>query len=272
MLFRRNFTRILRDRIAFRAAVLQSLFISLLVGSVYYQLDLDQSGIQNIVGVLFFVSINQALISCKPAFSAITAELPLLRREHRAGLFHLPAWYLAKNVSELVLQITLPVVYFLPQYLLIFGFRELDRYLAFQLIVSLLSSAAVGFGYAVSCVFDRSDIASIVGVALLLPFILFGGLFLNAEDAPEYLVWLQYISPIKYCFEALMKIVWNPLETLPCLASQETCVATSGKGVLQLYGIDSPRTAVVDGAILVGINMAFRVVGLAVLLIKLRRR
>lgn len=45
------------------------------------------------------------------------------------------------------------------------------------------------------------------GVAPLavFPMLLFGGLFANNNSVP-WLSWIQYISPIKYCGEALM---WN---------------------------------------------------------------
>lgn len=41
---------------------------------------------------------------------------------------------------------------------------------------------------------------------MIMPMILFGGMFANNEELPEFLSYIQYISPIKYTAEALM---WN---------------------------------------------------------------
>jgi hypothetical protein len=51
------------------------------------------------------------------------------------------------------------------------------------------------------------------GVAPLavFPMLLFGGLFANNESL-AWLSWVQYISPIKYCAEALM---WNEFSNDP---------------------------------------------------------
>jgi ABC-type multidrug transport system permease subunit len=39
---------------------------------------------------------------------------------------------------------------------------------------------------------------------IVFPFILFGGLVSNNKAQLAWLSWIQYISPIKYCAEALL--------------------------------------------------------------------
>jgi len=39
-----------------------------------------------------------------------------------------------------------------------------------------------------------------------MPVILFGGMFMNNSNLGAWLSWVQYLSPIKYCAEALL---WN---------------------------------------------------------------
>ncbi|KAJ0399890.1 hypothetical protein ATCC90586_006505 [Pythium insidiosum] len=271
LLAHRNALRILRDSVASRAAVLQSLFIAFLVGAVYFGLDVSQQNIQAIVGMLFFLSINQTLISAKPVFASVPAELALLRREYNDGLFRLDAWYLAKNTSELVLQVLLPVLYFFPQYLLVGIGRGAVEYFTMQGFLILVSSASVGYGYLISCACGRADIAVVVGVAFLLPFILFGGLFLNSEDVPGYLHWWQLLSPVRYCFEGLMHTFWSRVPDIACEANGTTCVATTGAAVLSRYGI-SDRSPALDATLLVVLNLGFRLVGMAALALQVRRR
>ncbi|GAB9475706.1 Atp-binding protein [Globisporangium polare] len=269
VLAQRNLKRLVRDRIAFKAALFQTIFISLLVGLIYLQLSLTQKGIQNIAGVFFFISMNQTLITAKPLFVAVPIELPMIIREYKAGLFNLLSWYVSKNISEVVFQVFLPIVYFIPLYFLVgigHGFRV---YISMQVVVILINSAAAGFGYMVTSFCRRVDIAPIVGVALILPFLLFGGLFLNSADAPDYLVWIQYISPVKYGFEALMKIYWDQIPAIACDPTFENCIAATGQDVLKLYSMES-RSALADALLMVVLNVAFRTIGFLALWFNLR--
>ncbi|KAG7385503.1 hypothetical protein PHYPSEUDO_001453 [Phytophthora pseudosyringae] len=53
--FSRNVLRLVRDRISFRANFFLQLFISAIVGLIYLQLDIDQTGIQNFAVFMPFV-------------------------------------------------------------------------------------------------------------------------------------------------------------------------------------------------------------------------
>uniref|UniRef100_A0AAV1TAD2 ABC transporter domain-containing protein n=1 Tax=Peronospora matthiolae TaxID=2874970 RepID=A0AAV1TAD2_9STRA len=271
VLAHRNVVRFVRDRITFRATILQTLFIALIVGLIFLQLDLDQKGIQNFTGAFFFLVVNQTFGAANPVFISVPLELPIIIREYRAGLFHLFSWYLAKNVSELPMQILLPILFFVPTYFLIGIGHGFKVYVYQQIVIILVSSCAVGIGYMVSCLVRRVDIAPIIGVVIILPFLLFGGLLINSEDCPDYFVWIQYVSPIKYGFEAMMKIFWKQVPTIDCDDAIENCSARTGEDVLKNFSMQS-RSAFVDGLILLVINAGFRTIGFAGLWLNLLKR
>lgn len=137
------------------------------------------------------------------------------------------------------------------------GFKT---YVYMQIIAILVASTSIGLGYMVSCLPRRVEIAPIVGLVLILPFVLLGGLLINSDDCPDYLIWILYVSPIKYGFEALMKLFWTQIADIPCDAAIETCVATTGTQVLQSYGMSS-RSSMGDALLLVAINFSFRAIG-----------
>ncbi|KAJ0390880.1 hypothetical protein P43SY_010782 [Pythium insidiosum] len=130
-----------------------------------------------------------------------------------------------------------------------------------QAVLVLVTSAAIGLGYMVSCVSCRVDLAPVVGVAvLLLPLLLFGGLYVNTNDTPVYFAWIPYLSPMRFGFEAMMKIFWEQIETIPCDPLMETCVATTGAAVLRLYGMSDSST-INCVLMLVAVNVFFRAIG-----------
>ncbi|KAE8990852.1 Protein white [Phytophthora fragariae] len=271
VLVQRNVIRFVRDKFAFHAAIFQTLFISLVVGLIFLQLHLNQGGIQNFTGGFFFLVVNQTFASANPVFISVPMELPIIIREYKGGLYHLFSWYFSKNVSEFPMQVLLPIVFFVPVYFLMGIGHGFDVYVYQQIVMILVNSCAVGLGYMVSCLSRRVDIAPIIGVVIILPFLLFGGLLINSDDCPDYFIWVQYVSPIKYGFEALMKIFWRQVPSISCDAAIENCTALTGDDVLKNYSMES-RSVIADGAILVAINLTFRVVGFLGLWLNLRRQ
>ena len=55
-----------------------------------------------------------------------------------------------------------------------------------------------------------------MGSMLLIPLMMFGGLYSRFNTFPAYISWMQYISPFKYGFSAAM---WNQLEGVTFLAT-----------------------------------------------------
>ncbi|RLN92146.1 hypothetical protein BBJ28_00019387, partial [Nothophytophthora sp. Chile5] len=271
VLAHRNVVRFVRDRLGFRVAIMQTLFIALIVGLIYLQLDVNQKGIQNFTGGFFFLIVNQTFGTASPVFISVPIELPIMIREYKAGLYHLFSWYVSKNVSEVPMQLLLPIVFFVPVYFLMGIGHGFDVFIYMQIIVMLVNSCAVGLGYMVSCLVRRVDIAPIVGMVTILPFLLFGGLLINSDDCPDYFVWIQYVSPIKYGFEGLMKIFWNQVPTIACNAAVENCTALTGADVLKNFSMQS-RSALDDGLILLAINVGFRTVGFIGLWLNLRSK
>ncbi|OQR84584.1 ATP-binding Cassette (ABC) Superfamily [Achlya hypogyna] len=271
VLCKRNVTRIVRDKFAFGARLAQTLIISVIVGLIFLNLGVTQSGVQSFTGAIFFIVINQFFSAASPEFLAVPLELPIMTREYSSGLYRVWVWYLAKNLSELFFQVFFPLIFLLPSYFMVgFGPSDAELFFSFYVFIVLLTSSAVGLGYMVSCLSRSPDVAPILGILIILPFVLFGGLFLSLDDVPSYLKWFAYVSPLKYAFRGMSRAFWTTVATIPCDTTKETCVATSGVGVLAHLGLDS-ETMGFDVAYLVWINLLFRIIGLAALRFKLRQ-
>ncbi|RLN93646.1 hypothetical protein BBJ28_00004196 [Nothophytophthora sp. Chile5] len=270
VLSQRNTVRLVRDKLLFRVSIMQSLMSAVIVGLVYLQLELGQTGIQNFVGVFFFIVVSQTMITANAQFGAVPLELTLVAREYQSGLYHVASWYAAKNVSELPMQILLPVVFFVPVYFMVGINHGALVYIYQQIFVMLVNSTAVGFGYMISCVCRRADIAPVIGIAVLMPMLLLGGLLINSSDIPAYLVWLEFLSPIKYGYEGLMKVFWGRIDSISCSSSASSCTAETGKQVLANFSMQS-RSAMGDGLLLLVLSAGFRFVGFLALLWNLKR-
>ncbi|RHY02045.1 hypothetical protein DYB37_007719 [Aphanomyces astaci] len=271
VLCKRNVTRLVRDHMAFKARLFQSLFISVIVGLIYLNLTMSQSGIQSFGGVLFFITINQVFSSANSEFLAVPLELPIMSREYNGGLYGSSIWYFAKNVSELPFQAFFPMIFLIPLYFMIgFGPQNATVFFTFYVFLVLLNSTATGVGYMVSCMVRRADLAPVIGIVLILPLVLFGGLFINTDNTPDYFIWLEYISPLKYAYRGVMRAFWSTVLDIPCDPTRANCVH-NGAAVLKNASLDK-ASMVLDVAALLGLNFGFRFIGMLFLARNVKKR
>ncbi len=78
-----------------------------------------------------------------------------------------------------------------------------------------------------------------VGPPIIIPFLLFGGFFLNAGSVPEYFKWLSYISWFRYGNEGLLINQWKDVADgeIACLRTNTTC-PRSGRVILETLNFD----------------------------------
>ncbi len=58
---------------------------------------------------------------------------------------------------------------------------------------------------------------------LTIPFMIFGGYFLNNETTPKYFLWIRYLSWFNYANEALVVNQWHGVEDIRCHTDPTLC-------------------------------------------------
>ncbi|GMF50967.1 unnamed protein product [Phytophthora fragariaefolia] len=259
LLWARHVRRLSRYGCVFWWHLLAALLIGVVFGLVYLQLDLDdQKGIQNFAGTFFYIVVVQMLFIAYRTFVFMPRETAIAlreRQEYRGGWYHLLCWYFTKIIAELPALIILSIAMFAPVFLLVGIGHGFKVYIYMQIVMWLAGWAAIGLGFLTLGVLRHVTLALIVYAVLLVLFVAFGGLLINVTDIPDWLVWLHYISPVKYGFEAMMKIFWKRVDSIHCDWTLEGCVALTGDGVLKYYSMDN-RSALGDSLILFAICFA----------------
>jgi len=59
-------------------------------------------------------------------------------------------------------------------------------------------------GYFISCYFEDAMTAGMAPTFMLLPSVIFGGFIVNLSTLHSWISWIQYLSPTRYGFEALL--------------------------------------------------------------------
>jgi ABC-type multidrug transport system permease subunit len=128
----------------------------------------------------------------------------------------------------------------------------------FYLIIFLLSFTAGAIGYFVSSIFSSPETANMVAPIIVMPFILFGGFFANSASYPGWVTWIQYLSPIRYALEALVRNEFLNLELAPGVPNLITVLN---------FNIGTPACL----GILAGFSVFFRIVSLVFLKVLIKK-
>jgi hypothetical protein len=116
------------------------------------------------------------------------------------------------------------------------------NFFIFGTIMVLCSTIGLSLGIAFASIFANLQIALALTPLVLLPLMLVGGLYVNLASIPQYIRWLQWISPMRYGFQAAMINEFSDLKLPPPMLSgnvvlQEFAVTNDGLGLQGNMGI-----------------------------------
>lgn len=258
VLTRRSFVNTLRDPVTTRARLAQAIFLSVMCGLIYLQLGDTQVDVQNKNGAIFFLLINQCMSAMFGVLQVFPLERPMFMREHESGLYGTSVYFLSKTISDLPSQIIPNFLFVTIAWWMVDLRDDVGAYLLFLCIVVMAANAAISLGYVISTATPSVTVALAVGPALILPFMLFAGFFVNTESIPVYFLWLEVLSFFKYGFSTGAVAVWEDVELECDTNSQVPCVVSSGNQVLQSLSLspdDKFRDFMALGAMAVGFRV-----------------
>mmetsp|Transcript_12778 Transcript_12778/g.44747 ORF Transcript_12778/g.44747 Transcript_12778/m.44747 type:complete len:720 (-) Transcript_12778:193-2352(-) len=273
VLTRRSFLNTIRDPVTTRARFAQAVFLGLMGGLIYFQLGNEQVDIQNKNGAIFFLLINQCMSAMFGVLQVFPLERPVFMREYESGMYDTGAYFLAKCVSDLPSQLGPNFVFITVAWWMIDMRDDVESWLLFLAIVVMAANAATSLGYVISTATPSVTVALALGPAIILPFMLFAGFFVNTDSIPDYFKWLEVLSFFKYGFSTGVVSVWDGVE-LNCPAGPQQagvapCMRT-GTQVLDLLN-QSPDNKTRDFIALAAMVVGYRLVAYFVLLYKVRR-
>ncbi|KAF3687780.1 ATP-binding cassette sub-family G member 2 [Channa argus] len=169
------------------AQLVVNIFLALIVGAIFFGVKDDQSGIQNRMGALFFIAINQCF-STVSAAELFIIERKLFVHEYISGYYRVSVYFLSKILSDLSLRTITSVIF---------------SCIVYFMIVTLVAYTATAMTMAISA--DQSVVA-IANIFMTITFVfmmIFSGLLVNLPSIMDWLAWLKYFSIPRYGLAAL---------------------------------------------------------------------
>ncbi|KAK6166710.1 hypothetical protein SNE40_023343 [Patella caerulea] len=278
--FWRSWVGLLRDVVLFRVRVFQTAVVALILGLIYLQQENDQTAVMNINGCLFLFIINMSFTSMFAVVNTFPIEVNIFLREYGSGLYRVDIYYLSKSLAELPSFILIPFIFISVVYWMVGLYASAEAFLICAGLTILVANIAMSFGYLISTLTKSVDIALAIAPPILIPFMLFGGFFLNAGTIPVYFVWLEYISWFKYANELLSINQWKHVTHIDCkingtiIPNNVTIPGVpcfqNGYDVLNSLDFDEDNF-VLDISMLFGLLVGFRLIAFILLFIRARR-
>uniref|UniRef100_A0A8C7KJP7 Broad substrate specificity ATP-binding cassette transporter ABCG2 n=1 Tax=Oncorhynchus kisutch TaxID=8019 RepID=A0A8C7KJP7_ONCKI len=180
-----------------------TIFLALIVGAIFFGVKDNQSGIQNRIGALFFITTNQCFSTLSAAELFIT-ERKLFVHEYISGYYRVSVYFLSKILSDIITLRTIPAILFSCVVYFMIGFKTTPAaFFIFMFTVTLVAYTATAMTMAISA--DQSVVA-MANIFMTISFVfmmIFSGLLVNLPSIMNWLAWLKYLSIPRYGLTAL---------------------------------------------------------------------
>ncbi|KAI8996798.1 hypothetical protein BDB01DRAFT_768528 [Pilobolus umbonatus] len=235
LLSSRTFINLYRNPFLFYAHFGFSIILALLLGSLFWQVDIDLSGVQNRLGVLFFMCALLGFAATS-SLDMFNKERLLFMRERENGYYSPEAYFIAKILFDIIpLRVFPPLVMGSICYYMIGLNTSIIVFGKFLLVLVLFNLCAAGICLCFATGFKSLSVANLFANLTMLFSMLFGGFLLNKEHIPPVLSWLQHFSFFNYGFEAL---IVNELKDITLKDKSIADIQIPGPIILARFGFN----------------------------------
>lgn len=262
---------LIKNPMIVQVRLIQAFVIAIILGTIYYGQENDQASIQNSNGALFVLITNISFGNIFAVCNVFCAEIPIFLREHFNGMYRTDAYFLTKQLVELPLYIIEPMITLTILYWMVGLNPNAERFFIAAGIVLLVVQVVLSLGYFMSCISPNVDIALALAPVLIIPFMLFGGFYLNNGSVPVWLSWLKYLSWFLYGFQALLINQWSGVKGIQCPSNTTLPCLTTGEQVLEQQAFEED-TFLRNIIMLVVLAVSIRILAYLALLMKTRRK
>merc|ERR1712130_231031 len=206
---------------------IQAVVMAIAIAILWWQIDNDQSSIQDRAGVVFIVLLSSAFPEAMGGLLIFPQEREIFRRERRAGMYPLSAYYFGKQIAEFPLQVMMPALFATVVYWLVGLPSDWWMYGTFLSLVMLMAVCVSSAGMLLGALFPLTA-AVVVLPCLLLITLLFAGFYVHPDNIPVWVDWVKYISLFFYSY---MAVIRNQFEDLDLYCKDDQYLEQTATGV-----------------------------------------
>ncbi|KAK7519879.1 putative Brefeldin A resistance protein [Phyllosticta citriasiana] len=188
---------------------------ALIAGSLFYDSPDDSAGLFTKGGALFFALLYNSLVAMSEVTNSFTGR-PVMAKHRSFALYHPAAFCIAQVAADipiLLFQIShfAIIIYFMVGLQVVAG-----KFFIFWFTLFTTTMAMTALFRFVGAAFPNFDAASKVSGFLISALITYVGYEISKPDMHPWFVWIYWIDPLSYGFEALMGNEFHDT-VIPCV-------------------------------------------------------
>ncbi|ORC88154.1 ABC transporter [Trypanosoma theileri] len=237
-LWKRSFRMFCRDPGAFIGRTFQTLFFSVFMGLFFFNVKVNQQGVQDRSGALYMTLMNNLMGAAMNGISVYPPERAVFLQEQANDSYNAFVYFAGKYMAELPFQILFPTLFDIISYFMIHFHRSAGAFFVNWFILVLLATLGYSFGLMFATFFDTATTAFALVPTILLPLFVVAGLFANTSRLYPYWVWLNYLSFPRHAYLGVYTNEFRRLGVI-CNPVTPTCVYADGQTVLVKMGFEN---------------------------------
>ncbi|OMJ79366.1 hypothetical protein SteCoe_20610 [Stentor coeruleus] len=205
VLVQRSILNVRRQPMLSAIKIVQAIIMASLVALIFNNSGHDRKSIQSITGALFFNSINYIAFPSQAEALTFPLERPVFLTEYKEDLYGIFPYFLTKVICEIPFQIIFTIIYSLIMYFAIpYNTYNASKFFVFFGISLLSQISGNSLGYLVGSLTSSIQLAVVIGPAMMVSLLAFGGFFSNTNSFSSAFYWVRYISNYNFTYRALI--------------------------------------------------------------------
>ncbi|CAO2813468.1 unnamed protein product [Amaranthus hypochondriacus] len=173
--------------------VIQVILTAIIVGLLWWHPNYSSSiDTTDKAGLIFFISVFWGFFPLFTAIFTFPQERVMLIKERSVGMYKLSAYFAARNITDLPLDLVLPTFFMLIMYFMVGLKPNFAAFFLTLLAIFLNIVASQGLGLSIGAAFMDIKKALTLASILIMSFMLSAGFFIH--DVPGFMSWLRYVS------------------------------------------------------------------------------
>lgn len=205
MLFTREIRNITRDVSSIGARFGLTIFLSTLVGIIFFKVGEEprtiQTNLQSQFGGIVMILMSSMFGTAQPSLLAFPTERPVFLREYSTNHYSVASYF----ASRFTMEATITLAQILVQLTLVYNMISFQgTFWMFLVTTYSLAMASTALAVVLGCSVEDPKVAQEMVPILFVPQLLFAGFFVAPGLTPDWLGWARYLCTLTYAVRILL--------------------------------------------------------------------
>jgi ABC-type multidrug transport system ATPase subunit/ABC-type multidrug transport system permease subunit len=202
-ILKRAFHRLVGDTAFLGAMAFASVFISLMMGSMFFDLSNTTAAFYSKSGVLFFAVLFNA-VQTLSEIGTQYAQRPIVQRQRTYAMYHPFADAIASMFAQYPYKLVTVSIFDVVIYFMANMKQQPAAFFIFWVTTYLAALVMSSYFRTLAALAKRPEAAIGLGGISVLAFAIYTGYVIPKPSMHPWFKWITYINPLSYAFEVLM--------------------------------------------------------------------